>query len=322
MLYHIVFRTTTTSRIRLTIADLEPAIFRHAPNPPADTLALAGSCCYQALLARLISMWGIANVMPDYPTAVQVHAELHETAMMLFQAEDDPDIVPFKAELKKLCTITPIGPECCCAIGTTPQPLRAHFLGTDQTETALTSWLQQQGCDTLSDPLFVTASVLFGWVNSHDLMALLDMSLKEGVMQMLLQQEEERNWPKEAARSERYRTWVDPVTYRAYMSTTFAENKPQHIDNSDGFTPKENKTPDVLKSDIHILGLKKQQAQAEVNMFSKALAWVAEFEGTDDGTCSGSTVTFSSLPSDTLADDWLDDCFSTSYTSSNASVLL
>ncbi|KAG1844758.1 hypothetical protein C8R48DRAFT_678364 [Suillus tomentosus] len=106
MLYHIVFRTTTTSRICLTIADLEPAIFRHALSPPADTLALAGSCCYQALLARLISMWGIADVMPDYPTAVQVHAELRETAMMLFQAEDDPDIVPFKAELRKLCTIT------------------------------------------------------------------------------------------------------------------------------------------------------------------------------------------------------------------------
>jgi hypothetical protein len=51
-------------------------------------------------------MWGIADVMPDYPTAVQVHAELRETAMMLFQAEDDPDIVPFKAELRKLCTIT------------------------------------------------------------------------------------------------------------------------------------------------------------------------------------------------------------------------
>ncbi|KAG1793634.1 uncharacterized protein HD556DRAFT_1443421 [Suillus plorans] len=106
MLYHIVFRTTTTSRIRLTIADLEPAIFRHASSPPADTLALAGSCCYQALLVRLISMWGIADVMPDYPTAVQVHTELRETAMMLFQAEDDPDIVSFKAELRTLCTIT------------------------------------------------------------------------------------------------------------------------------------------------------------------------------------------------------------------------
>jgi hypothetical protein len=79
------------------------------------------------------------------------------------------------------------------------------------------------------------------------------------------------------------KTWVDPVTYRAYMSVTFAENKPQRIDNSDGFTPKENKTLDVLKSDIHILGLKKQRAQAEVDMFSEALAWVAEFEGTDDG---------------------------------------
>ncbi|KAG1893327.1 uncharacterized protein F5891DRAFT_1196559 [Suillus fuscotomentosus] len=270
------------------------------------------------------------------------------------------------------------------------------------TETALTSSLQQQGHDTLSDPLFNTASILFGWVDSHDLMALLDMSLKEGVMQMQLQQEEERKmyraqmevslfsnaiahlcevldakihsigqkkplvkchaWlrtlsPEDTLEVESHanrtlfgfsqtlevpdhheyfqgpndvlislphllKIWVDPVTYCAYMSASFAENKPQRIDNSDGFTLKENKTLDVLKSNIHILGLKKQRAQAEVDMFSEALARVAEFKGTDDGTCSGSTVMFASLPSDTLPDDWLDDCFSTSYTSLNASVLL
>ncbi|KAG1868588.1 hypothetical protein F4604DRAFT_1927123 [Suillus subluteus] len=106
MVYHIVFRTTTMSRIRLTITDLEPAIFRNAPHPPVDTLALVGSCCYQALLARLVSMWGTADIMPDYPTPVQIYAELCEAATMLIQAEDDPGIVPFKAELRGLCTIT------------------------------------------------------------------------------------------------------------------------------------------------------------------------------------------------------------------------
>jgi hypothetical protein len=44
MVYHIVFRTTTTSRIHLTIADLEPATSRNAPHLPVDTLALVGSC--------------------------------------------------------------------------------------------------------------------------------------------------------------------------------------------------------------------------------------------------------------------------------------
>ncbi|KAG1861316.1 hypothetical protein F4604DRAFT_1929911 [Suillus subluteus] len=101
MVYHIVFRTTTMSCIRLTIADLEPVIFRNAPHPPVDTLALS----YQALLARLVNMWGTANIMPDYPTPVQIYAELREAATMLIQAEDDPGIVPFKAELRGLCTI-------------------------------------------------------------------------------------------------------------------------------------------------------------------------------------------------------------------------
>ncbi|KAG2090805.1 hypothetical protein BD769DRAFT_1679544 [Suillus cothurnatus] len=118
------------------------------------------------------------------------------------------------------------------------------------------------------------------------------------------------------------KTWVDPVTYRMYMSASLAETKPLCIDNSNGFKQKDKKSLDVLKSDIHILGLKKQRAQAEIDMFSEALARVAEFEGTDDGTCSGSTVTFASLPSDTHDDDCFDDCFSTSYASSNASVLL
>lgn len=79
------------------------------------------------------------------------------------------------------------------------------------------------------------------------------------------------------------KTWVDPVTYRVYMSASLAETKPLCIDNSNGFKQKDKKSLDVLKSDIHILGLKKQRAQAEIDMFSEALARVAEFEGTDDG---------------------------------------
>jgi hypothetical protein len=47
-------------------------------------------------------MWGTADVMPNYPTPVQIHVELREAATMLIQAEDDPGIVPFKAELRGL----------------------------------------------------------------------------------------------------------------------------------------------------------------------------------------------------------------------------
>jgi hypothetical protein len=44
MVFHVVFRTTTTNRIRLTIVDLEPATFRHTTHQPVDLLALVGSC--------------------------------------------------------------------------------------------------------------------------------------------------------------------------------------------------------------------------------------------------------------------------------------
>ncbi|KAG1739688.1 hypothetical protein EDB19DRAFT_1828695 [Suillus lakei] len=76
MIFHIVFRTTATNRICLTIADLEPAIFRNTANPPADTLALMGSCCYQSLLTWLVSIWGTSDIMPQYPPATQVHTKL------------------------------------------------------------------------------------------------------------------------------------------------------------------------------------------------------------------------------------------------------
>lgn len=43
IMYHVVFRTTTTCRIRIVLADLDSATFRSAPYPPIDTLALLGS---------------------------------------------------------------------------------------------------------------------------------------------------------------------------------------------------------------------------------------------------------------------------------------
>ncbi|KAG1899894.1 uncharacterized protein F5891DRAFT_1189373 [Suillus fuscotomentosus] len=106
LVYHMIFRTTSTSRIRFTIADLEPATFRTVANPPVDTLALAGSSCYQALLARLLSLYGANEAMPDYPSVAQIYSELRETAIMLLQQENDPSITRFRAELRQLCVIT------------------------------------------------------------------------------------------------------------------------------------------------------------------------------------------------------------------------
>lgn len=124
IMYHIVFRTTTTCRIRLIMADLDAATFRHAPYPPIDTLAFLGSIvsafgspgpgysfelsyqCYQVLLSKLLSIWRIGDVMPIFPTASQVHAELCETAFVLLHQLNDPGYLPFLDNLRQFFTIT------------------------------------------------------------------------------------------------------------------------------------------------------------------------------------------------------------------------
>ncbi|KAG1901702.1 uncharacterized protein F5891DRAFT_1187159 [Suillus fuscotomentosus] len=105
------------------------------------------------------------------------------------------------------------------------------------------------------------------------------------------------------------KTWVDNFTYGAYMSASLAEsNEPLRLDHSNSFTTKEFKSVGMLKSDFHILDLKKQRAQSEVDMLSEAIARITEFHHNDDGT----TETDESDSSD----DWSDDWMSTSYTSS------
>ncbi|KAG1858312.1 hypothetical protein C8R48DRAFT_674356 [Suillus tomentosus] len=518
LVYHMIFRTTSTSRIRFTIADLEPATFRTVANPPVDTLALAGSSCYQALLVRLLSLYGANEAMPDYPSVAQIYSELRKTAIMLLQQENDPSITRFRAELRQLCVITVKNSDntrynlyldclpdtsdsaimtssrfnlymACAhtlnstslmaialmAIGhgatrlhaichlsdntsltgykqtywkfqqhpsllynvnmpnissTCETTYKTNFLGIEQNETALLAWLQTEGRDTLPDSLLTTASMLFGWVDTHDIMALLDVSLREVTMQTQLQQEEDmsytgfrsqgaclmedrmhraqmeislfsnaianlceyletRNYPISTQKPSTVntityveacpelipirfdhfepskviqdkcnawlhvpshfpnitqadsnatgilgspkaveislmpddqflslprslKTWVDNVTYCAYMSATFAEAKPL-------FKAKEQKTPEVLKSDIYILGLKKQRAQSEVDMHSEAISRISEFG--DDVTSSGSAMTHASFAPDNYIEDGFDDWVSTSYASSDVELL-
>ncbi|KAG1796058.1 uncharacterized protein HD556DRAFT_1441895 [Suillus plorans] len=99
--YHIVFRINRTCKFRLVLADLDPAAFRHALHPPLDTLAL----CYEGLLAWLINIWGVTDIMPNFPTIIQVHQELCETIFMLLLQENDPGYVSFLNVLRSLCTI-------------------------------------------------------------------------------------------------------------------------------------------------------------------------------------------------------------------------
>ncbi|KAG1840427.1 hypothetical protein C8R48DRAFT_777682 [Suillus tomentosus] len=101
------------------------------------------------------------------------------------------------------------------------------------------------------------------------------------------------------------KAWVDNFTYGAYTNASLAEaNAPLRPDHGNSFTAKESKSLNVLKSDFHILDLKKQRAQSEVDMLSEAIVRIAEFHHSDDGT------------TETDESDSLDDWMSTSSLSS------
>ncbi|KAG2151795.1 hypothetical protein BD769DRAFT_1658239 [Suillus cothurnatus] len=110
------------------------------------------------------------------------------------------------------------------------------------------------------------------------------------------------------------KTWVDNFTYGAYINTSLAEsNKPLPLDIGNSFTSKELKPLEMLKSDFHILDLKKQRAQSEVDMLSEAIVRISEFHHNDDGT----TDTDESDSPDAWSDDWM----STSSPSSSSLLL-
>ncbi|KAG2113317.1 hypothetical protein BD769DRAFT_1673698 [Suillus cothurnatus] len=75
-------------------------------------------------------------------------------------------------------------------LSTSQSPPDTH-LEIEHTEFALRSWLQTRGTEILPDSLFVAISVLLGSVDLHDLITLLDMSLREIATRQQLQPEEE-----------------------------------------------------------------------------------------------------------------------------------
>ncbi|KAG2045633.1 hypothetical protein BDR06DRAFT_978072 [Suillus hirtellus] len=71
------------------------------------------------------------------------------------------------------------------------------------------------------------------------------------------------------------KSWVDNITYHTYISTSSADcadTKLLGIGIGNSLKAKNEKTLDVLKSDFHILELKKHHTQAEVEMFSEAIS--------------------------------------------------
>ncbi|KAG2145093.1 hypothetical protein BD769DRAFT_1382914 [Suillus cothurnatus] len=209
-------------------------------------------------------------------------------------------------------------------------------------EAALLVWLQTQGRDILPESLVITASVVFGLVDAHDLIALIDMCLKEVAMTECIGLKEvslfsnaianlcdelqnrnhsncvNRFQPTQATQDKcnawlltsshvqgimqvdpdtiralldspkmdfpdlpesllrpddllslprLLKTWVDNVTYRAYMNASFGERRAPRIVDSKDFQTKDHKSEEILKSDVRVLDLKKRRAQAEVDMF-------------------------------------------------------
>jgi hypothetical protein len=88
------------------------------------------------------------------------------------------------------------------------------------------------------------------------------------------------------------KTWVDNVTYRAYMNASFGERRAPRIVDSKDFQTKDHKSEEILKSDVRVLDLKKRRAQAEVDMFSEAMERLSELEATSDGARATCTSIF------------------------------
>ncbi|KAG1764968.1 hypothetical protein EV702DRAFT_1204780 [Suillus placidus] len=90
------------------------------------------------------------------------------------------------------------------------------ILGIEHTEDTLASWLQIHGPEILPESLFITAFVLFGLVDSHDLKSLLEAVLREIQMQMQLQEDE--NCMRFLKQGGRY--FMEEMMYRAQMEVS------------------------------------------------------------------------------------------------------
>lgn len=129
---------------------------------------------------------------------------------------------------------------------------------------------------------------------------------------------------------------IHNVKLGAYINTSFTEtDEPLPTSSSNGFTQKGNKTLDELLSVFHILYLKKQRAEAKVDMFSEAIVLNAELEFTDDGRHAafnrfyhanvmiiGMSSGKATMYEWRLHDNWFNDWFLTSSAPSDASDIL
>ncbi|KAG1841728.1 hypothetical protein C8R48DRAFT_679203 [Suillus tomentosus] len=232
LVWHVVFRVTRSTGIRLDlipgvpliVADLEPDTFRNGPSLPCHTLAFVKSFCYGALvrlLNEVVERLPNATLNRVYPSPREVHNQAIQTIGMLLQQYNDPGLASFQNHMLHLCNLAVDDVERVvrhladykAMADDGHQTLKNYKNGRSQPviprslRSPVTNYLQLDTMkmfwhlgfnnvapkSSLSDSLLVTAAVLFGLVDSHDLTGLLDVILEEVKMQISLQQEEEEN---------------------------------------------------------------------------------------------------------------------------------
>ncbi|KAG1812535.1 uncharacterized protein BJ212DRAFT_1483146 [Suillus subaureus] len=151
-MYYVIFWHNSTQGNHICLADLCPAIFRHAAYPPMATLALALTNAYIVLLTFLdIEVKDFHAFM----STSNFHAHVCQMLPMLFEQSSNSGHTAFMLAMKMLCDV------------------------------------RKGDVKWLPDSLFTTASMLFGLVDPLDIKALIEAHLMEDMMQTTLQQEEE-----------------------------------------------------------------------------------------------------------------------------------
>ncbi|KAG1847226.1 hypothetical protein F4604DRAFT_1936038 [Suillus subluteus] len=335
IMYHIVFHTTTTCRVRLVMADLDTATFRHALYPPLDTLALLGSILPDSLYVTTSVLFGLVD---SHDLMAFLDLSLREvTTQKELQQDKDPIFFPgggqslmedrmhhaqmevslFSSTIANTCeeletrfhsdkhTVGPKQPSAVNTVGNVGAGLAPSLV-------KLGCFQPSKGIKQKCNAWLLTSSYFQSTTKTHSNASQrpLDSAHTLEPEYLPISKDIFLSLP------HFLKSWVDHITYCTYMSASLAETKPPHPNVINSFKAKESKSLDLLRSDIHILDLKKHHAQTEVDMLSEALSRIAESEGTNSDCSSGSVVVYG------RDDDWSDDWFSSSYDSSNASALM
>ncbi|KAG1838514.1 hypothetical protein C8R48DRAFT_782385 [Suillus tomentosus] len=326
ILWHTAFRVTisaaatvaTTPGLPMIMADLEPAVFRHTSVLPVETLAFIESLLPYSLFVTASVLFGLVDYH-DLTVLLEVSLGVVAKQIQLQQAETNPSVFPpqggrcfmeermhraqteislFSTAIANLCELMntrAIAPKLLPPVNTsytgayqTPSSLNCkRFQPTKETQDKCLAWL------ITSSPFQDT------------------MEVGSDVSQITPESPRRHQYPLRhddqlLSLPRLTNAWIDNVK----LAPTHRYEQRVHA--------KGGQNTDELMSVFHILDLKKQRAQAEVDMFSEAIALNAELEFTDDGTSSGKATMYETH----LHNDWFNDWFSTSSAPSDASDIL